>query len=79
MADDKKKVSGKWEWLYSDTTEQLWRAAIYGMTVGGIAVLEKLQVVHFENQLVTTLVGLLAGVAIDALKTWKKDNTNAKG
>ena len=79
MADDKKKVSGKWEWLSSDTAEQIANILIYGAAVGGIAILEQVQVLHFENAFLTSAIGLIAGYGIDALRRWKKDNSNAEG
>ncbi|QDT41099.1 hypothetical protein Pan241w_11580 [Gimesia alba] len=69
-----KKVSGKWEWLKSDTVEWITNIAIYGAAVGGIAVLEQVQALHIENQMLASFVGLAAGYAIDALRRWKKDN-----
>lgn len=73
MAEEK-SASGKWQWLQSDTVEQFTNIAIYGLSVGGVAVLEKVQVMHFENQMVTAFIGLAAGYAIDAIRRWGKDN-----
>jgi len=76
---EEKKASGRWEWLSSDTAEQIANILIYGAAVGGIAILEQVQVLHFENALLTSVVGLVAGYGIDALRRWKKDNSNAEG
>jgi len=74
MTEVKKVVSGKWEWIHSDTAEQLTNIVIYGLTVGGVAIMEKVQVMHFDNQMVAAFVGLGAGYVIDALRRWGKDN-----
>jgi len=76
MADEK-QVSGKWQWLHSDTVEQITNIAIYGLAVGGVAILEKVQVMQFDNQMSGAFVGLASGYVIDALRRWSKDN-NAK-
>ena len=70
--------SKKWEWLKSDTVEQLTNIAIYGLAVGGVAILEKVQAVEFDNQMVGAFVGLAAGYLVDALRRWSKDNASAE-
>ncbi len=66
--------SKRWEWLKSDTVEQLINIAIYGAAVGGIAILEQAQTIPIENPLVASMVGLTIGYALDALRRWSKDN-----
>ncbi len=76
--EEKKKVSGKWEWFESDTWEQFANIAIYGAAIGGIAILEQAQSLPIDNPLVASLVALGIGAALDGLRRWKKDNASDK-
>ncbi len=73
MADEK-QASGRWQWLKSDTVEQLVNIAIYGAAVGGIAILEQAKTLPIDNPLMASVVGLGIGYALDALRRWSKDN-----
>lgn len=72
--DEEKKVSGKWEWLKSDTVVWLENAVIYGLTVGGIAILEQAQQFPIENQAIAQVVGVVLAAAISALRQRMRDN-----
>jgi len=74
MADEKKSVSGRWEWVKSDYVVWLENAAIYGLTVGGIAMLEAAQKIPIENQAVAQVVGIVLAAAISGLRQRIRDN-----
>lgn len=74
---EEKKVSGRWEWLRSDTVVWLENAVIYGLTVGLISVLELAQQIPIENAAIAQIVAIGLAAAISALRQRIRDN--AKG
>ena len=70
--------SGKWSWIKQDTIDQITNIVIYGLAVGGVAILEKVQAVEFDNQMIGAFVGLASGYVIDALRRWSRDNAKTE-
>lgn len=79
MADDKKKVSGAWEWVSSDTFDQFKEYAIWVGVAAAIGALQHMQTIPIENPFVAQVVGLAISGALSWLTRWKKDNSNAEG
>lgn len=71
---DEKKVSGPWEWLKSDTVVWIENAFIYGVTIGGIAILEQAQQIPIENPAIAQIVAVGLAAAISALRQRVRDN-----
>jgi len=71
---DKKKVSGAWEWAYTDTAELIKEYAIWVGVAACIGALQYMQTIPIENAMAAQLAGMAISGALSWLNRLKKDN-----